>query len=220
MTLIRLFDLSLSICALVALSPLLLSIALIIYLSGDGEIIFRQDRAGQNGKIFRIYKFATMAKNSESMGAGLFTEKNDDRILPFGKWLRRTRINELPQFFNVVKGDMSMVGFRPFVRSTYLKAADLSEKGAYTMKPGLTSIASIIGIDYEESLSDFEDREHYYFSKILPEKVRIEDWWAENISVKYYWLVIVWTVIAVVFPNKKFPVDMFRGLEDTLGELK
>lgn len=220
MTLIRLCDVSLSILALAALSPLLLLVALIIYFTGDGEIIFRQERAGQNGQIFRIYKFATMAKNSAKIGSGLFTEKNDARILPFGGWLRQTRINELPQIFNVVKGDMSVVGFRPFVNSTYLKAEKLSKKGAYTMKPGMTSIASILGINYETLLLGIENREDYYFSKILPEKVKIEDWWAENISVKYYILVIIFTVIAVIYPRWKVPVGVFRGLESALGEVE
>lgn len=220
MTLIRLFDVCLSILALVALSPLLLSVALIIYFTGDGEIIFRQERAGQNGQKFRIYKFATMAKNSAKMGSGLFTEENDARILPFGGWLRQTRINELPQIFNVVKGDMSLVGFRPFVSSTYLEAEKLSKKGAYTMKPGMTSIASILGINYETLLLGIENREDYYFSKILPEKVKIEDWWAENISVRYYTLVIIFTVIAVIYPRWKVPVGVFRGLESALGEVE
>ena len=109
----RLLDILLSGIAILILSPLFLLIILILSITGEREIFFKQDRIGINKTNFGLLKFVTMLKNSENTGAGTVTLKNDYRVLPFGKFLRKTKLNELPQLFNILKGDMSVIGPRP-----------------------------------------------------------------------------------------------------------
>ena len=99
--------------ALVLLSPLLLPLMFILRVTGEGEIFFPQSRVGRGGKDFKLYKFATMLKDSPNMGTGTVTVKNDPRVLPMGGFLRKTKINELPQLINIFNGDMSVIGPRP-----------------------------------------------------------------------------------------------------------
>ncbi|MEI8029651.1 MAG: sugar transferase, partial [Comamonadaceae bacterium] len=109
----RLLDIVLSVLALLVLSPLLLPIVILLRLTGEGEVLFLQARVGKGGKAFKLYKFATMLKNSPTIGTGTVTVKNDPRILPIGNFLRKTKVNELPQLLNILKGDMSIIGPRP-----------------------------------------------------------------------------------------------------------
>ena len=109
----RLFDIIFSGIALVLLSPLLLPLMFILRVTGEGEIFFPQSRVGRGGKHFKLYKFATMLKDSPNMGTGTVTVKNDPRILPIGGFLRKTKVNELPQLINIFNGDMSVIGPRP-----------------------------------------------------------------------------------------------------------
>src|SRR6185369_2253365 len=109
----RFLDIFLSALALIVLSPLLVPIVIALRLTGEGEVFFIQSRVGRGGRMFGLYKFATMLKNSPNMGTGTVTLSGDPRILPLGKFLRKTKINELPQLLNILKGDMSIVGPRP-----------------------------------------------------------------------------------------------------------
>ena len=118
---IRVFDILFSALALLLLLPLLIPIMLLLSLTGEREIFYIQKRVGLNGKIFGLYKFATMLKNSPNIGTGEITVKNDPRVLPFGSFLRKTKINELPQLLNILKGDMSIIGPRPMVPNTFYK---------------------------------------------------------------------------------------------------
>jgi hypothetical protein len=111
--LIRFFDIFFSSLALLVLSPLLIPIVIILKFTGEREIFYLQERIGKDGKPFKLIKFATMLKNSPSIGSGEVTLANDPRVLPFGKFLRKTKINELPQLINVLKGDISIIGWRP-----------------------------------------------------------------------------------------------------------
>ena len=104
---------------MIILSPLLFPIIVILRFSGEGEIFFLQDRIGKSGKVFKLLKFATMLKDTPNIGSGTLTIKNDPRILPVGKLLRRTKINELPQIINVIKGDISIVGPRPVLEQDW-----------------------------------------------------------------------------------------------------
>ena len=106
----RFFDVIFSGLALLVLSPLLVPIVLILMFSGEGEIFFFQERIGKDGKVFKLFKFATMLKDSPNIGTGTVTMKGDPRILPVGKFLRKTKINELPQLLNIFFGDMSVIG--------------------------------------------------------------------------------------------------------------
>ena len=109
----RFFDILFSGIAILILSPLFIVVILILRFTGEGEIFFLQDRIGKGGNKFKLFKFVTMIKNSPDMGTGTITIKNDPRILPFGKFLRKTKINELPQLLNIFFGDMCIIGPRP-----------------------------------------------------------------------------------------------------------
>ena len=111
----RLFDILLSSITLIILSPLLLVVMVLLKLTGEGEIFYRQKRIGQHQNAFYIIKFATMLKNSSDTGAGSVTIRNDSRVLPLGKILRKTKLNEIPQIWNILIGEMSIVGPRPLM---------------------------------------------------------------------------------------------------------
>ena len=113
------FDILLSSLSLLVLSPLLLPILFILRCTGEGEVFFKQERIGRYGQTFKLFKFATMLKNSPNMGTGTLTIDNDPRVLPFGVFLRKSKINELPQLFNILKGDMSIIGPRPLTREGF-----------------------------------------------------------------------------------------------------
>ena len=115
----RLLDILLSGIALLVFSPLMIPISIILKLTGEGEIFFLQERIGKGGHKFKLIKFATMLKNSANIGTGTVTVKGDPRVLPVGKFLRKTKINELPQLLNILVGDMSVIGPRPLTSQTF-----------------------------------------------------------------------------------------------------
>ena len=125
---IRFFDILFASATILLLSPVLIPVALVLRLTGEGEIFFRQTRVGQQRKHFRLWKFATMLKDSPNLGSGVITLKDDPRVLPAGKFLRKTKINELPQLINVLVGDMSLIGPRPqAIRVFDLFPADMQD---------------------------------------------------------------------------------------------
>ena len=136
----RFFDMLLSGLALLVLAPLLLVIAMLLRLTGEGEIFFLQERVGKAGKPFKLIKFATMLKNSPNIGTGTVTMKDDPRVLPMGKFLRKTKINEIPQLFNIFLGDMSIVGPRPLPVDETKRINDASHRRRLSVKPGLTCL--------------------------------------------------------------------------------
>jgi lipopolysaccharide/colanic/teichoic acid biosynthesis glycosyltransferase len=149
--LIRFFDIFFSSLALLVLSPLLIPIVIILKFTGEREIFYLQERIGKDGKPFKLIKFATMLKNSPSIGSGEVTLANDSRVLPFGKFLRKTKINELPQLINILKGDISIIGWRPQTLK-YFNLFDREDREIIkTIRPGLSGIGSIVFRD-EESI--------------------------------------------------------------------
>ena len=140
----RFFDLAFSILALLVLFPLFLLISVILKFSGEGEIFYSQARVGKEKRPFKILKFATMLKKSPNMGSGTITLKNDPRILPFGKFLRKTKINELPQLINILKGEMSLIGPRPLLIQ-YLPRYSPEQSKRHNVKPGITGWAQVNG---------------------------------------------------------------------------
>ena len=123
---IRIFDIVFSFITLVLLAPLFLPIIILLRISGEGEVFYLQERVGKEENRFYVIKFATMLKNSVDLPGGTITIKNDPRILPFGRLLRDTKVNELPQLINVLKGDMSLIGPRPMAVKNYEYYDDLS----------------------------------------------------------------------------------------------
>jgi hypothetical protein len=136
----RLLDILFSGLAILVLSPILLLVALALRFSGEGEVLYLQERVGLRGKPFKLWKFATMLKNSPNMGTGVFTVKDDPRVLPAGRFLRRTKINELPQLVNIFKGDMSVVGPRPQTRRCFEAFPERLQEVISSMRPGLSEL--------------------------------------------------------------------------------
>ena len=173
----RCFDTALSFIGLLLLSPLLLLIAIAVRLTSPGTALFSQVRTGQFEKPFRILKFRTMSKAPPGSGP-LITASGDPRITPLGRWLRKTKLDELPQLFNVLAGHMSLIGPRPevpFYTSRYTE----QQKEVLSARPGITGPS--INFNEEEILSGRADREHFYFSAVMPAKLEIHRAYCANV---------------------------------------
>ena len=168
----RLLDIVLSVLALLVLSPLLVPIVILLRLTGEGEVFFLQARVGKGGKAFNLYKFATMLKNSPTIGTGTVTVKNDPRILPIGNFLRKTKVNELPQLLNILKGDMSIIGPRPQTQRCFDAFTPASQRAIVQVRPGITGIGSIVFHDEENVLHGHADSVRFYDEVIAPYKRR------------------------------------------------
>ena len=167
----RLVDICTSLIGLIWASPLLAISAIAIKLDSNGPVLFRQQRVGQNFKLFEIYKFRTMYKTGPVQGA-LLTRRGDPRITKVGSFLRRWKIDELPQLFNVLKGDMSLVGPRPEVPK-YVEMFRAEYADILTVRPGLTDPASIQFMDESKFLAGEDDPELQYVKVILPRKLNV-----------------------------------------------
>jgi len=210
----RLFDVLFSAVAAVLLLPLFLPIVLILRFTGEGEVFYAQERVGIGGKKIYILKFATMLKASPSIGAGEVTLKNDPRVLPFGKFLRKTKINELPQILNILKGDISIVGPRPMVPKTFAQYPEPAKDKLLKVRPGLTGIGSIVFRDEERYLDGLEDPWGFYCEEIIPHKANLELWFVENHSLRLYFLLIFLTAWVVLFPESRLPFRVLKGLPE------
>ena len=210
----RILDILISISALIILSPLLIFISIILRFTGEGEVFYKQIRVGKNGKNFGLLKFATMVKNSSKIGAGEITLPNDPRVLPVGKILRKTKINELPQILNILKGDISVVGPRPMVPNTFAKYPANNKEIIMNVKPGLTGIGSIIFRDEESFLKNKENPSDFYDKKIIPYKSDLEAWYVKNTSIKTYFLIIIITAWIIIFPKSIITHKVFKGLPE------
>jgi len=165
----RIFDLLVSSIAILLLLPFFILVAIFIVLDSKGNVIYAQDRVGRNKVNFRLFKFRTMCTNADKQGL-LTVGDHDSRITRVGYWLRKYKIDELPQLFNILKGDMSFVGPRPEV-SKYVELYDASQQRVLSVKPGITDWASIEYIDENELLASASDPEMYYKTKIIPRKI-------------------------------------------------
>ena len=201
---IRLFDIFLAFVALVILIPILLPVVIVLRFTGEKEVFYLQTRIGKNSKSFKLYKFATMLKNSESMGAGMITVMGDPRVLPFGKFLRKTKINELPQLFNILKGDMSFVGPRPLPSKQFNFYKMEDQIIISTVKPGLTGVGSLAFRDEESFFKNPGDSDQIYKEKISPLKAEFEIWYVSNKSFILNMKIIICTFLAVLLPSKNF----------------
>ena len=210
----RLFDFVFSLTAIIIFSPLLIFIIIILRLSGEGEVFYIQPRVGLGGKLFGVYKFATMMKNSSNIGTGYLTTKNDPRVLPVGRILRKTKLNEVPQLFNVLKGDMSFVGPRPQVQKHFDYYPDYVKRELNRVRPGLTGLGSIFFRD-EETILEKNIKMSYedcYSQVIAPYKGELEIWYIKNNSIPLYFKLIALTVWVVLFPNSKIHLKLFSDL--------
>lgn len=209
----RIFDLLIASLALIILSPILIPIVLLLKLTGEGEIFYTQKRIGLNSKYFDILKFATMLKDSPNIGAGMITLQNDPRVTPMGGFLRKTKINELPQIINVIKGDMSIVGPRPTVQKHADAYSAEIRNQVYSSKPGITGIGSIVFRDEEELISKSgEEPFEFYKSKIIPYKASLELWYLSNKSIYVDVLIIFLTAWVIAFPKSTIHYRILKGL--------
>ena len=181
----RFLDIIVSLFALIILFPLFVTVIIILRLTAEGEVFYFQERIGLNNSRFYIWKFATMLKNSMKMGSGSITLKNDYRVTKVGKFLRKTKINELPQIINILKGDISIVGPRPLVTKTFEAYSDEVQLKIYNVKPGLTGIGSIIFRDEESIISAVnEENPHEFYRRVIaPYKGELEMWYQKYLSL-------------------------------------
>lgn len=208
----RILDVVLSALALIILAPLLLPIVVILRFTGEGEIFYTQERAGRAGVSFGLYKFATMLKNSPNIGAGEITVLGDPRVLPFGRFLRKTKLNELPQLWNIFIGNMSVVGPRPMVLNTYAHYPESARQKLDSIRPGLTGIGSIVFRDEERYLADREEPMKFYREHIIPYKADLELWFVDNNTLWLYIKIVFVTAWVVVFPSSTIVDKAFVGI--------
>ncbi len=208
----RLFDIFFSSLALLMLSPLLLPIALLLRFTGEGEVFFLQSRVGKGGKSFMLYKFATMLKNSPSIGTGTVTVRDDPRILPMGHFLRKTKINELPQLLNIFFGDMSVIGPRPQTQRCFDAFTAVSQAAIIQVRPGLSGIGSIIFRDEENLLHGQGDPVLFYDEVIAPYKGALEEWYVVQQGLWSYFMLIALTVWVVLFSQSGLVWRVFTSL--------
>lgn len=208
----RLLDIVLSSLALLALSPLLIPVVLILRFTGEGEVFFIQQRVGLGGKPFGLYKFATMLKDSPNLGTGTVTVKDDPRVLPFGRFLRKTKINELPQLINIFTGDMSVIGPRPQTRRCFDAFPASSQAVIVKVRPGLSGIGSIVFRDEEDLMHASAEPERFYDEVIMPYKGRLEEWYVVHQGLWVYLASIFVTAWVVLFPKSKLVWRLFPGL--------
>ena len=207
----RLFDLVISGLAILVLSPLLLPIILLLRITGEGEVFFSQERMGKGGSLFSLHKFATMLKDSPNIGSGTLTVQNDHRILPLGNFLRKTKINELPQLFNVIKGDMSIVGPRPQSSRNFSAFSKDVQKNIMLVSPGLTGLGSIFFSDEEAMLTSGVNHDEFYDSVIMPYKGQLETWYVNHASILIDLKVVYLTALKIIFPKLKLNLSNFFG---------
>ncbi|MEP6711314.1 MAG: sugar transferase [Ferruginibacter sp.] len=207
----RIIDILIAALALILLSPLLIPVMIILKFTGEHEIFYLQKRIGYKNKPFYIWKFATMQKNSPNMGTGEITLRNDSRVTPVGKFLRRSKINELPQIANVFKGDMSIVGPRPLMEVSFNLYSDEVKQGIYDSKPGITGIGSLMFRDEEKLVSEAANPRAMYDS-IYPHKGELELWYRQHQSVLLDFKIIFLTAWSIISPNNQLAKKAFKKL--------
>lgn len=211
----RLGDFVIALVVLVILSPFFLVIMVILRFTGEGEVFYRQRRIGRNTETFGIWKFATMLKNSPNMGTGSQTLRDDPRVTSVGRFLRASKINELPQVLNVLAGEMSLVGPRPQVLVDSDVYPPDVRAAIYSVPPGITGIGSIVFRDEELLLSQpgIEPRE-FYVAKIAPYKAALELWYLEHRSLLTDARLLFLTVWVVLRPDSTIVHRVFPDLPE------
>jgi len=217
---LRIFDIFLSCTALIILLPFSILIVTALKISGEGEIFYLQERIGRGGKVFKLYKFATMFKNSPNLGTGTVTIQNDPRILPLGKILRKTKINELPQLINIFFGDMSFIGPRPLTKQTFNAYSNNIQNIIKSVRPGLSGLGSIFFRNEEEMMSGKDANITFYNFVIAPYKGALEEYYILNKGVKLYLLAIGLTLWVVLYPKSSLQWRVFKNLPKPPSELK
>lgn len=217
----RLFDYVSSAIGLILLTPLFLPIILILKFTSEGEVFYIQKRIGKDNKSFGMIKFATMMKNSPNLTFGTITVPNDPRVTRFGAFLRKTKINELPQIFNVIKGELSVIGPRPLPQNEFDLYNDDVKNIISKMRPGITGIGSLIFRDEEGiiAINKPEDPKFFYENIILPYKGALEIWYYHHISFFTDIKILFLTFWSLVSANSEWAYKIFPSLPPKPKEL-
>ncbi len=216
----RLLDILLAAFALLVLSPLLLPVMVVLKLTGEHYIFYIQPRVGRHGQLFGMMKFATMLKESPNMDGGCITTRGDPRVLPIGRFLRMSKINELPQIFNVLVGHMAIVGPRPLTPGQFDFYNEDQRSQIVQVRPGITGIGSLIFRDEEAMTSAHsENPKTFYAEAIAPYKGDLEVWYANHKSLILDMKIVIFTAIAIIKPSFKI-LSRFHDLPEPPARLK
>lgn len=194
---IRFFDILLSGIGLIVLSPIFFILSIWIKLDSEGPVFYKQNRVGKDNVDFLLFKFRSMVTDADKTGLLITVGGRDPRVTKSGYFIRKYKLDELPQLINVVWGDMSLVGPRPEVRK-YVALYDDEQRKVLTVKPGITDYASIEYIDENKILGESEDPEKTYIEIILPEKIRHNMKYINNKSIKEYFKIILLTITKIL----------------------
>ena len=212
----RIFDILFSGIAILILSPILIPVIIGLMFTGEGYVFYKQERVGYKNKLFLIWKFATMLKDSPNMKGGIMTVNNDPRITPMGGFLRKSKINELPQLFNIFLGQMSIIGPRPVMRISFEAYPNEIQKLIYNVKPGLTGIGSIVFRDEEELITEVKNNDgdlwKFYREKIYPFKGKLEIWYQNHNSFILDMKLIFLTAWVIIVPTSNLYEKWFKDL--------
>ena len=209
----RFFDIVLSALAIAVILPFMIPVIIGLLLTGEHYVFYFQERIGYRNRYFKIWKFATMLKNSPNLPGGMHTTRKDSRLMPLGGFLRRTKINEIPQLVNIFRGDMSIVGPRPLVMKTFDPYPVHVKERIYNVRPGLTGIGSIVFRDEERLLSETKmEPAQFYAQHISPYKGELELWYQDHLSFRTDFMLVFLTAWVILFPRSELVHKIFRDL--------
>lgn len=193
-------DFVVALVGLVLVSPLLAVCAVAVRLDSKGPVFFRQWRVGQNGKLFQLVKLRTMVDKAEQMGSKI-TASGDARMTRVGRWLRKTKIDEVPQLWNVVLGEMSLVGPRPEVPE-YVALYDSYQRRVLAFRPGVTGPASLAFVDEERLLAGQTGKEDFYVKTLMPRKLDLDLAYCQRVSLLEDLRLIILTLQRLLSPGR------------------
>ena len=187
-----------------------------LLLTGEGYVWYFQERVGYKNKKFNIWKFATMLKDSPNMAGGIITTKKDPRLIPMGSFLRMSKINELPQLINILKGEMSFVGPRPVLQKSFDAYPEEVKKVIYNVPPGITGIGSIVFRDEEALVTAAKERGEdpwdFYVKKIYPYKGKLETWYQQQRTFTLDFFILFCTAWVIVFPKSDLLFKVYKSI--------
>lgn len=217
----RLIDILAAGLGILILLPVAIPLFIALRLTGEGEVFYRQTRLGYRQRPFSILKLATMLKNSPNMPGGEITLRNDPRVTPLGHYLRLLKLNELPQLWNVLVGDMTIIGPRPLMKVSFEMYAPDVQDIVYESRPGLTGIGSLVFRDEEALVTDSgRDPREFYRDAIYPYKGELERWYYQNQSAWTDLKILLLTPILVAFPHADLVFTWFPNLPPMPDELR
>ena len=207
-------DILFSILGILVSAPLLLISVILIFISGEAYPVYLSYRIGKDGKLFRMFKLRTMSRNKQSKSP--ITSYNDNRINLFGRFLRFSKIDELPQFFNILNGDLSFVGPMPMLPEVYFFYSDKTREKLNTIRPGVTGIGSIIFRNESDLFKKVKgSHERFYKDNIAPAKADLELWYTKNSSFIIDFKILILTFVAILYGKVKSLKRHFKNLPTT-----